>query len=105
MTDRELLELAAKAAGIEWYGYCGDDKTEVHYFDIGPDEVVKWNPLTNDGDAFRLAVELCISIRYLRRPGVVIAGSAVGIGYADDRAAATRRSIVRAAAKRYKEPR
>ncbi len=58
MSDRELLEMAAKAAGIMWYGYCGDDSTECHYFDIGPDDVVKWNPLRDDGDAFRLITRL-----------------------------------------------
>ena len=58
MTDRELLEKAAKAAGIEWYGIAGDDTSDCLYFDIGPDDVVEWNPLTNDGDALRLAVRL-----------------------------------------------
>jgi hypothetical protein len=41
MTDRELLELAAKAAG-------------------GGFVIGYWNPLTNDGDALRLAVKLGI---------------------------------------------
>ena len=53
MTDRELLELAAKAAQImvnpwhEKYGLLLSD------FDFEP-----WNPLTDDGDALRLAVKL-----------------------------------------------
>jgi len=42
MSDRELLELAAKAAGIN----------------IEPE----WNPLTDDGDALRLAVKLKLHI-------------------------------------------
>lgn len=62
MTDRELLELAAKAAGIE-YGAdrteCGislTDKNGRHpYFP-------KWNPLTDDGDALRLAVKLQLTV-------------------------------------------
>ena len=45
MTDRELLERAAKAAGI-------------HPHDIE----CTWNPLTHDGDALRLAVKLGITI-------------------------------------------
>ena len=55
MSDRELLDFAAKAAGIEWYGYFGDDTCECQYLDIGPNDVVPWNPLTDDGDALRLA--------------------------------------------------
>lgn len=93
-TDRELLELAAKAAGIEIVGWYENDS--IIYAGVEPGA---WNPLTDDGDALRLAVQLHISIRHLRRPGVVIAASAVGIGYKDDRFAATRRAIVLAAAK------
>jgi hypothetical protein len=68
MTDRELLELAAKAAGIEikWdYGmfFLINNGTPTH----------EWNPLYDDKDALRLAVKLGLY-------------------------AATRRAIVRAAA-------
>ena len=45
MTDRELLEAAAKAAGY------------VHYHP-GDGFYQTWNPLTDDGDALRLAVKL-----------------------------------------------
>jgi hypothetical protein len=59
MSDRELLELAAKAAGYEWTGYFGDDEVECQYFDIGlGEEVVPWNPLTDYRDALRLAVAI-----------------------------------------------
>jgi hypothetical protein len=44
MTDRELLELAAKACGLE------EAKMRI--------EFNQWNPLTDDGDALRLAVKL-----------------------------------------------
>lgn len=59
MTDKELLELAAKAAGIdvEWfeepYGSC---------FVLGDK---KWNPLTDDGDALRLAVKLGLLFKHM----------------------------------------
>lgn len=44
MDDKELLELAAKAAGLwDFKNSCID---------------AAWSPLTNDGDAFRLAVDL-----------------------------------------------
>jgi hypothetical protein len=49
MTDRELLEMAAKAAGIpdgEWregHGICPPEWHERHRY--------YWNPLEDDGDA------------------------------------------------------
>jgi len=53
MNDRELLELAAKAAGMcgHTYGnsFCervGNDLCKADHL---------WNPLTDDGDALRLA--------------------------------------------------
>jgi hypothetical protein len=68
MTDRELLELAAKAACIEIE--CDADKAVVfpsHYSggfsiinDAGGSSL--WNPLTDDCDALRLAVKLEIHI-------------------------------------------
>lgn len=44
-TDRELLELAARAADLPWDQWVED----------GDDS---WNPLQDDGDALRLAVQL-----------------------------------------------
>lgn len=49
MLDRELLELAAKAAGIDYRPQYDLVKTS-----IGWDT---WDPLTDDGDALRLAVK------------------------------------------------
>ena len=51
MSDRELLELAAKAAGYTFEN--GVLKNLVTDF-----EYDGWNPLTDDGDALRLAVRL-----------------------------------------------
>lgn len=49
-TDREMLELAAKAAGYWNYTYnCYE----------GP---MSWNPRDDDGDALRLAVDLKIEL-------------------------------------------
>lgn len=48
-TDRELLELAAKAAGRRI-----DPIDAMH----GPEDWVCWNPLTDDGDALRLAADV-----------------------------------------------
>ena len=85
MTDRELLELAAKAAGIERDGE--------HWSDW-------WNPLHSDGDALRLAVKLKMTLDIL--PWRAEA-SAEGFGMVEpitnnNADVATRRAIVRAAA-------
>lgn len=55
-TDRELLELAAKAAGypIDIIG----DEAVIFGLDAGPDGPREWDPLNDDGDALRLAVRL-----------------------------------------------
>lgn len=52
-TDRELLELAAKAAGHQI-----DPIDAMH----DPEDWAVWNPLTDDGDALRLAVRLKIEV-------------------------------------------
>jgi hypothetical protein len=55
VSDRELLELAAKAAGIRinyWVYDNNDDSPSV--LESGG----LWNPLDDDGDALRLAVKL-----------------------------------------------
>jgi len=95
MNDKELLELAAKAAGIEIHGWYGEDDTPYLWADIGPDDVIQWNPLTCDSDALRLAVkahiDVCESVAWYY-------GADNDPDYAADPYAATRRAIVRAAA-------
>jgi len=93
-TDRELLEFAAKAVGIEVYWH----NSKRCYVS---DPATPWNPLTDDGDALRLAVRLHFSI--FQQTGSVtvyingIDGETVEeVAYEAD--AATRRAIVRAAA-------
>lgn len=55
-TDRELLEWAAKAAGIEF----GVIHQRPHR--RCPEGWTPWNPLTDDGDALRLAVKCRIEL-------------------------------------------
>ena len=104
MTDRELLELAAKAAGI-----VGVDDVYPIFRGASKDWDLKdwseWNPLTDDGDALRLAVKLGIAVQCHLHDGegYALAGAgeipnAVDIRPNDDPYAATRRAIVRAAA-------
>ena len=57
MTDRELLDLAAKAAGIEITWEHGQDYPErVELFRGHLANYEPWDPLNDDGDAFRLGV-------------------------------------------------
>ena len=100
MTDKELLELAAKAACVEVERL--DDYTLTH--PCGRE----WNPLTDDGDALRLAVKLEIDIYWADDDGLeAYAGYNLAgkqrrmyavVPVKDDTYAATRRAIVRAAA-------
>lgn len=99
MTDTELLELAAKAAGYE-FDYLSTSKL-LHIKD-DECECWNWNPLQNDGAALRLAVKLKIS-PYLFQDGEVIKVFTDPWTYVeeqinDDPYAATRRAIVRASA-------
>ena len=103
MTDRELLEKAAKAAGhgkVEWIvGVLGFERPHVRFDDSW--SWTPWNPLNDDGDALRLAVKLRLRVEVYGYQVKVSHGSLVeadekfGVG---DPYAATRRAIVRAAA-------
>lgn len=95
--DRELLELAAKAAGIELDYRRGSD---AYYYDDPETGREEWHPHQNDGQALRLAVKLGLELTLwgsavqVQKRGVAFTEESVG----DDRAAATRRAIVRVAA-------
>lgn len=106
--DRQLLELAAKAVGmeLEWFDGMNEDTYDqaIHNGDV-------WDPLNDDGDAFRLAVTLGLRIDASFRTGP---NDTNGVGVwtpgdqefyppfwqigAKDPFAATRGAIVRAAA-------
>lgn len=106
MTDRELLELAAKAAGygVQW------DADESCFWGYYPAEIrdvdCPWNPLTDDGDSLRVAATLGIDIEWRADGRVAAYRHANANGYCftafessrEDRAANVRRAIVRAAA-------
>ena len=57
-TDHELLKMAAKAAGFSAISF--EDGVEICHSGWWS----SWNPLTDDGDALRLAVKLHIDIRF-----------------------------------------
>ena len=101
-TDRELLELAARAAGIDAYWDEEYQRMQMDYHHKGGTNYEEWNPLNDDGDALRLAVKLCleidvhhtgIAVRTLCGHKILIDADEVKCGYA-----ATRRAITRAAA-------
>lgn len=109
-TDRELLEFAAKAAGyaIEWrewitsrveaFGAIKHTKHKGFWLDDK-----QWNPLTDDGDALRLAVRLqIVAGKYDNYASAGVIGSCVEFVVWDHEEAnpyaATRRAITRAAA-------
>lgn len=121
-SDRELLELAAKAAGLVF-----DDGRSLdprHYMarpigSVSHDDWRPWNPLYRDGDALRLAVKLGIKVTpypiyespkhsvladrlSLSSPCGAVGPQVIEI-YRDDPLSATRRAIVRAAAEIGKE--
>jgi len=110
MTDRELLELAAKAAGLP-YTKPSEDYDGSLGLAVGtnPMRTQPWAPLTDDGDALRLAVALSIYVQPFTesaRPSVFCRGLnhivTECVEHFDehdgDAAAATRYAIVRAAA-------
>jgi hypothetical protein len=98
MTDRELLEAAAKAAGY-WAAEFNCPANLPHK---------NWNPITDSGDAFELAVKLRLTVNCsydeVALCGQEFTQKEVFIERnGEDPLAATRRAIVRAAAEIGKE--
>ncbi|RRV29636.1 hypothetical protein EGJ23_01485 [Pseudomonas sp. o96-267] len=116
MGDRELLELAAMAAGIEFewrqkriqtgpadtWGVRPCREEPCPFLRAG----LFWNPLIDDGDALRLAVKLDLHVQCdftEEESKVYVYGAFLGNGIEEepgelDKYGATRRAIVRAAA-------
>lgn len=63
MNDRELLTLAAKAAGIELVWSSEQDMAPMIKGVTGNSTRCWFSPLTDDGDALRLAVKLRMQIQ------------------------------------------
>ena len=104
MTDRELLEAAAKAAGVDLYAVWGPSG---HFegFRAGSLNGDAWNPLLDDGDALRLAVALRLWVAADLSGCTFVADDPDEAGkvsvierHNGDPMAATRRAITRAAA-------
>ena len=97
--DKELLYVCAKAMGYEIIGY--HPKAGLRVWNEDHTYGFKWNPLYDDADAFRLAVEcyftikiknqmVCVFTQFGESPLSVVDFSSVN----GDKAAATRRAIV-----------
>jgi len=102
MDDKQMLELAAKAAGINFHHV---DDAGVWWSNGHMDaRVRKWNPLEDDGDALRLAAALHISViqdeaqRTATSYETYTFSVSVTEAWGSDARSATRRAIVRAAA-------
>jgi hypothetical protein len=94
--NRELLEQAAKAAGLNYSHEHRDVIDDDHPYGY------TWEPLEDDGDALRLAVKLGLDVRNALYTDAVYVDCfeivGVEVEYNDDPYEATRRAIVRAAA-------
>ncbi len=115
MTDRELLEYAAKAAGMWKTDFSLNDDDQPDFSEEKGFRLAWgagwWNPIEDDGDALRLAVKAGISplvypaCIWIRWPQIGLPIDLIGtdeiyedISSGQDSYAATRRAIVRAAA-------
>lgn len=115
MNDRELLELAAKAASIKgvWAAHYAAEGYPHDFVGIGRSKETiapLWNALTDDGDALRLAMHLELGVvckhhsdPYEKNISVVTNPYCVNQiritePHRGDPESATRRAIVRAAA-------
>jgi len=103
MTDQELLEFAAKAAGYDFITVEEHDTGDWIAAWKGR-ESIDWNPLIDDGDAFRLMVKLSLGVsipvhKTICADVICFLNSSVNVREeGGNRYAATRRAIVRAAA-------
>lgn len=100
MTDRELLEAAAKTIGYEFNALWYDDQTGLLVWEpsIGNFERRDWNPLTDDGDALRLMVQMEIDICFGANYVIADGEQVPTVNNANDKCLAVRHAIVRAAA-------
>jgi hypothetical protein len=103
MTEKELLEMAAKAAGINGWFVPPHKNNPGLWWGIEA-EGIRFNALTDDGDALRLAVKLNLSADFFHCE--ILVGYTPNCNDSDqvveqtgaDPYAAARRAIVRAAA-------
>jgi hypothetical protein len=102
VAERELMEKAARAAGIELL--CWDNERQAFKLLPRAGRASRWNPWTDDGDAFRLQCRLSMTVAIdaedKTATAVFYGGKLATEPCRDHREApaATRRAIVRCAA-------
>jgi len=93
MSDRELLEMAAKAAGYDGLRW---SMLRQCFYDCSG---IYWRPLDDDGDALRLAVKIGLHLTNSKTDAWSSREDVTAIEpLSTDQYKATRRAIVRAAA-------
>lgn len=100
MTDHELLKLSAKAMGFDLEYRRGSD---AFYYDDPDSGREQWQPLSDEGQAVRVAVELQLSILWFTKLQYVMVergGFGENIGWIDDagKAGALRQAVTVVAA-------
>ena len=106
MRDFELLKDAANAAGLKHVDYSGldyDGGLGLQLVDAIGRHTASWNPLSDDGDAFRLAVRLKLKVYQAENAAIAHlrmdhAYKSAAYEESGGHYSATRRAIVMAAA-------
>lgn len=102
MNYKEMLEFAAKAADMDLLPHCNSHLDNRFLFTFNG---TNWNPLTDDGDALRLAATLDMEItinridEYTQATGGYHGEYTCRESHGKDLYASTRKAIVRTAAK------
>ena len=104
---RRLLELAAKAAGMNDWQWREESQALAHYntamacfYCDHAGDAITWNPADDDGDSRRLEVKLQATVLIGPSADWVKIGHSVNVceGYTEDPYAATRLAVLRAGA-------
>jgi hypothetical protein len=113
LSDRALIEAAARAAGLRFSKEFQDRRAEHGIISLwllpedGSLGSTAWNPLTDDGDALRLAVklglDLCVSPNTALCAWSEVTSDWMEEPPGNDPCAAMRRAIVRAASAMHPE--
>jgi len=100
MSDKELLELAAKASKLN-LGWGFDGHIGGPYLIDGYGFPIEWNPLDDDGDALRLMVSMNMVVGQSGGRAIARVGTMENLSVSEpldeDPCLAMRRAIVRAA--------
>jgi hypothetical protein len=99
-SDRQLLEWAAKAGGIELAEWTGPDDSMVPNRFWSPTLKCYWSSLAEGGDAIHLQAQLKMNVKYSSSDVRIVVDSGISVHepFGDNRLHATLRVVTRAAA-------